>query len=198
MVQFEPEADASSKAEGLHVGARQLEPAGLVEDRVLLARDLARDARAGIGPVDRLRARPAIPDRDGPLHVPGDQRVVGHEQDRRLELAVDPAQHLEQLRGAGAIQLAGGLVGEEHTRPVRQRHRDRDLLLLAAGQAAGPEPRAIAIEAHEVEELARPRGPSVRPAPSSSNGSSTFSTDERYGSRLRSVCCQTKPMTRRR
>ena len=44
-----------------------------------------------LGPAQRLRARPAVADRDGPLDLLGHERVVGHDDDRRPERPVDPA-----------------------------------------------------------------------------------------------------------
>ena len=53
------------------------------------------------------------------------------------------------LAGLG-IQLAGGLVGEQHLRAARQRPGDRDPLLLAAGQLARPLP-GVLVQADEVQ-----------------------------------------------
>ena len=54
------------------------------------------------------------------------------------------------LLGGLGVELPGGLVGEQQLGSARQRPRDRDALLLAAGQLAGSLPRVLA-QAHDVQ-----------------------------------------------
>src|SRR5690606_22959825 len=60
--------------------------------------------------------------------------VVRDEHERRLVLLVQADQQIDDARTRLAIQVAGRLVGEQDPRVVRERARDRDALLLAAGQ----------------------------------------------------------------
>ena len=62
-------------------------------------------------------------------------------------------------RDGPAVEIAGRLVGEQQVRLVRERARDRDALLLAAGQLPGPVLWRSA-EAHRFEEA----GCRARPA----------------------------------
>ena len=65
-------------------------------------------------------------------------RVVG-DHDRRLAVALDRcAQDLEHLGRRRRVEVAGGLVGEEHRRAREERAGDRDALLLAARELRGP------------------------------------------------------------
>ena len=50
------------------------------------------------------------------------------------------------------VEVAGGLVGDQDHRPVDERARDRDPLLLTAGQLVG-HPVALALEADQLERL---------------------------------------------
>ena len=51
-----------------------------------------------------LAAHPAVPDRHGPAHLAADQRIVGRDDDRHAQLAVDPPEQVEDLRGAVACR----------------------------------------------------------------------------------------------
>ncbi len=56
---------------------------------------------------------------------------------RRVRIAVELLEQLDDAHAGGVIEIAGGLVGEEHARRVDERARDRDALLLAAGEPDG-------------------------------------------------------------
>jgi hypothetical protein len=56
----------------------------------------------------------------------------------------DGAQQPHDLLGGLGVELTGGLVGEQQLGPAGQRPRDRDALLLAAGQLGGPLPCVLA------------------------------------------------------
>ena len=49
---------------------------------------------------------------------------------------VDVAQELEDAARRALVEVAGRLVGDQHERIVDERARDRDALLLAAGELA--------------------------------------------------------------
>src|SRR5688500_5577680 len=70
-----------------------------------------------------------------PLVLRQERAVVGHEQDRHAAQVdvLEDAQHLERVL---LVEVAGGLVRQEHERVVDQRPRDRDALLLAARELA--------------------------------------------------------------
>ena len=84
----------------------------------------------------------------------------------------------EHLVGAVAVQLAGGLVGQQHRRLVGQRDADRDPLLLAAGHLGG-HPVGAVCDADQVQQLHRPGAPlapgAARPAASAGRRSRPLS-----------------------
>ena len=93
--------------------------AGGVRARLLVADDLA------VGELDHA-----------PAHLVHHRHVVGGDQHRRAGL-VDPVDQLHDPdRGLG-IEVAGRLVGDQQRRVVDERARDRDALLLAAGELVG-------------------------------------------------------------
>ena len=61
-------------------------------------------------------------------------RVVGHHDDRLLEGAVELAQQRQDLDRALRVEIAGRLVGDDEVRVGDDGARDRDALLLAAGE----------------------------------------------------------------
>jgi hypothetical protein len=58
---------------------------------------------------------------------------VGHHHDGRPG-PVDPVEQPHDLDRRVRVQVAGGLVGEQDQRPVDERPRHRDTLLLTAGE----------------------------------------------------------------
>ena len=75
--------------------------------------------------------------------------VVGHEEERRAQLGVDPQQLLPHLVADVAVERGHRLVEEQHPRAADQRPGDGDALLLPAGQLAG----LALLEAGEADEL---------------------------------------------
>src|SRR5690606_19293349 len=69
-------------------------------------------------------------------HV-GDGRVVRDQKRRRTRRLVDAFDGLEHAHTRRAVERAGRLVAEQHGRLLRDRARDRDALLLAAGELRG-------------------------------------------------------------
>ena len=80
------------------------------------------------------------------------ERIVRRHHGEHVALVDEPAQqghhHLRPMR----VELAGRFVGDEEARLVAERARDRDALLLAAGQLGRPVMRTVA-EVDEVKEL---------------------------------------------
>ena len=76
----------------------------------------------------------AVGEEDDPVGVGGGVRVVGDHDDGLAELAHRVAQEAEHLGAGARVEVAGGLVGEDHLGPGDQRPGARDPLLLAAGE----------------------------------------------------------------
>ena len=70
-------------------------------------------------------------------HLGDHAEIVGDEQDRHAEPALQVAQQIEDLRLDGDVERGGRLVGDQQRRLARQRHRDHDALAHAAGQLCG-------------------------------------------------------------
>jgi hypothetical protein len=114
---------------------------------------------------EELVARPELDDpprvhhRDAIGQLGDHRQVVAHVQ--RCD-AVAPAQlahRLEHARLRRDVQSRRRLVADDHVRPAGERHRDRDALLLAAGQlvrVAGEE-RVVGRQRHLLERLAHAR-----------------------------------------
>src|SRR6266511_1556665 len=66
--------------------------------------------------------------------------------------AVDPLQQLHDVFGGGGVEVSAGLVAEHDQRPVDERARDRDTLLLAAGELVR-EAFGLVGEADQLEHL---------------------------------------------
>ena len=62
------------------------------------------------------------------------RQVVGDEQHREVAFALQPLQEVEHLRLHHHVERGRRLVGDEHGRIARQRHRDHHPLPLAAGE----------------------------------------------------------------
>ena len=83
------------------------------------------------------------------------------------------------------VELAGGLVGQQEPRPVRERGAEGDPLLLAAGERARACVEPVA-EPDPLEERRRPTArASRRGEPSSSSPSPTVWTQVRSGESAR-------------
>ena len=86
-----------------------------------------------------------VADADHAPGVGGDLVLVG-DQDDRPALPVEAIEDLHHLLRGGGVEVAGRLVGEDHRRVGDERARDRDALLLAAGElgrSCGSRGRAI-------------------------------------------------------
>ena len=126
-----------------------------------LARDdqVARDLRAGIGEhladLALLGDAAVVDDGDAVADLVDDLHFVRDDDDRHAQGLVDLAQQLQDRAGRRGIERAGRLVAEQVFRLGRQRPRDRDALLLAAGELGGIGLRPVG-QADKGEELHRP------------------------------------------
>jgi hypothetical protein len=84
--------------------------------------------------------------------------VVRDENGRHAALPVKLFQETEDRAGGVGVEIAGRLVRKEETRTSREGARDRDTLLLASGEGAGPVVSPLP-EADAVENV---RGPAAR------------------------------------
>ena len=144
--------------------AGQLQASGRVEHGELLGHVVLLAGVRQHGAAQHLRGGPAVPDRDRAPHLVGHRLVVGDDHDRDAELAVGLAERGEDLVGGRGVELAGGLVGEQHLRGVRERHGDGDPLLLAAGQLGGT-PVGLLPHTEQVEQVVHPLAPLGPPHP---------------------------------
>ncbi len=85
-------------------------------------------------------------------------RVVRDHHDRLLEVPVERLQEVEDLEGALRVEVAGGLVGDQHLGVGHDGPRDRHPLLLAAGELPRVVGSAVG-EAHDLERGQRPLPP---------------------------------------
>ena len=75
--------------------------------------------------------------------APRQRGVVRHQHQRGAALGVAGEQQVDDLASRGLVEIAGRLVGDEDRRIGRQRARERDALLLAAGQLRRDNGRAV-------------------------------------------------------
>src|SRR5205085_550560 len=66
----------------------------------------------------------------------GKREIVGGDERGKAVIAMQPGQQCKYSLGRAAVEIAGGLIAEQQTRPGDQRASDRDALLLAAGELA--------------------------------------------------------------
>jgi hypothetical protein len=91
-----------------------------------------------LGVVEDLVLHPALDDAAGVHHhhavgdVGDHAHVVGDEDDRRVEVALEPADQLEDLGLDRDVERGGRLVGDQEVGVARERHRDHDPLTHAA------------------------------------------------------------------
>ncbi len=102
------------------------------------ARQGAATLRAPLGFGARL-SRDDLPvgDVDDTVCVRGEARVVRDQNDRGSGLAIQGFEEHDYPLTGGAIEVSGGLVGEENARLVHECASERDALLFAAGELGG-------------------------------------------------------------
>ncbi len=74
---------------------------------------------------------------DGMARVVGHVRLVGDHDDGQSLAAIELGQEAHQLMAARGVEVAGRFIGEQHARLGGDGARDRDALLLTAGQFIG-------------------------------------------------------------
>ena len=114
-----------------------------------------------------------------PLGVLGDLLLVG-DHDERAARRVQVVEQVQHARGAGAVERAGGLVGQQQHRVRDDRARDRHALLLAARQLR----RVVARPGAEPDQLQRgQRPPPALRGPDPGVGQRQLDVAERGGAR---------------
>ena len=98
----------------------------------------------------------AVGEEHDAVRVRGRDRVVRHHHDRLAELLHRALHEPEDLGARPGVEVAGRLVGEDDLGPAHERARDRDALLLTAGQLRRPVREAIA-QADGVDDAVEPR-----------------------------------------
>ena len=90
-----------------------------------------------------------------PVRDRGGAGIVRDHDDRLAELVRRPPQEREDVRARLRVEVAGRLVGEDHGGLGQQRTRDRNTLLLAAGELGRPV-RSPVHQADGLEQLTLP------------------------------------------
>ena len=103
----------------------------------------ARASRPRRCPLRAIFLDQAVAHDDHALGVGRDVRLVGDQHDRDA-VAGERAEQRHHLVAGARIEVAGRLVGQHQARLVDQRARDRDPLLLPAGELAGMVVQAVA------------------------------------------------------
>ena len=125
----------------------------------------------------------AFADGHAAIHLRGDVEIVGGDDGGEARGAHQLAQRREHPLGCALIEIAGRLVGEQDARRIGDRARDRDALLLAAGQLRRPVRQAILRARDTTTARRRVRALPRLLRPRIICGSITFSTAENSGSR---------------
>src|SRR5581483_2915377 len=97
----------------------------------------------------------AVREEEDPVGDRGRARVVRDHHRRLSPILYRLAEELEDLAAGPRVEVPGGLVGEDDGRLRDQRARDRDALLLAAGELGGTV-RAAVREADRLDQLVEP------------------------------------------
>ena len=121
-----------------------------------------RDARTSrnsvpVGP--DLDEPAAVHDRDAGRERRDDGEIVAHVDGRDAVHRAEVAHRLEHVGLRRDVEAGGRLVEHDHARPVGERHRERDALLLAAGELV-----RVAPEERRRRSAAAPRRASRRSA----------------------------------
>ena len=99
-----------------------------------------------------VRGNHAVVKGDDAFGPVGQRRIVRHEHERTAVLAMQREQQINHALSRGAIQIAGGLVGQQNARPAGKRARHRHTLLLAARELRGIMAMAMS-EPHRIQEF---------------------------------------------
>ena len=94
-----------------------------------------------------------VHDRHAVAHVPHDRQVVGDEDQRQPEVALQVAQQVEDLRLDRHVERRDRLVGDDQLRLQRERARDADALALAARELVRVAVVVLRVQADRVHQL---------------------------------------------
>ena len=125
----------------------------------------------------------SVLERHAAVHAAGELHVVGRDQRGEAGGAHELRQRVEHVVGGARVEIAGRLVGQQDARRIGDRARDRDALLLAAGQLRRPVLERGPSGRDSRAARRRARAPRARPRPRIICGSITFSSAENSGSR---------------
>ncbi len=89
---------------------------------------------------------PSVHELDDPVGAGGEPGIVRHHEHGEAALLVEAAKQGEYLIGGLGIEVAGGLIGEQQHRPVKQRAGDRHPLLLPSRKLGGLAPPLLGLE----------------------------------------------------
>src|SRR6516225_4012905 len=95
-------------------------------------------------PGGRVHREQALAHHADPLRAAGDGGVVGDQDEGEPALPPEPLQQADDLVPGVLVEVAGGLVGQEHLGLLDQGPGDRGPLLLPAGHLAGQVPGPVA------------------------------------------------------
>ena len=122
----------------------------------------------------------AVPQLEHAVGAAGERAVVRGQKQRRAWLRTSDVNKREHVPRGFLVQIAGGLIRETAVRLVHQCARDRDALLLAAGEHVHGAARPVA-ETDLTEHLAARRRASAPRTPFSSSARRTFSPTSSVG-----------------
>jgi hypothetical protein len=128
-------------------------PRGNRRRRVAAGRALAAPGRSGR---EFIRRQPAVHQRHHAVGAGGELRVVGDGDHRGVAVVDQLAQDGAHVLAAGAVEVAGRLVGQDQQRPVGQRTGDGHALALPAADLVRLLVR-VAGQAEPFEQLQRAR-----------------------------------------
>ena len=140
--QAAPGEDAARQllADVRHEARDRVEPAVILPDTA--ARDAAHQPdgvrvprvlqhRLRVALLDELAG---VEDADAVAHLADDPEVVADEEHGRVQLRLEPGDEVEHLRLDGRVEARRRLVEDQERGLGRERHRDHDALLHAAGE----------------------------------------------------------------
>ena len=104
----------------------------------------------GLGHLDDLAQ---VHHRDAVAHVAHDGEVVGDEDDRQPELALQLGEQVDDLRLDRDVERRDGLVGDDQLGLQRDGARDADALALAAGELVREAVVVLGVEPDAVHQL---------------------------------------------
>ncbi len=92
---------------------------------------------------------------DGTLGASRERGIVCDEHDGAASFAIEHLQEFDNALSRGAIEISGGLVGEENARLIDEGAGERHALLFAAGKLLGKVVDPVS-QPHPFEQIAGP------------------------------------------